>query len=419
MWGRVRRILPDARLLWIVLSVLGGYGIWFLGTGEGILPLFAIPIAAVATDLLYDRVRFETVRFPDAAIATGLFIALLLPPTVPIFFGITAAIVAISVKHILRSQGRPWFNPATIGVLFVAVFGILPAWWGSINIELVLALGVALAVWNRRNWRLPVTFLAVYAALTILERVLSVGIAGGGIPPAPVLLLAAIDPAILFFGLLMVSEPRTAPADPYAQPMYALAVAVGAAFLPFLSPTLAPLLALALGNVIAVGLRAHRPMVGAAPARSPSSARTRVRTKAIASRARGGAQATLERWTLSRRATAAAVLAIFVVIAGTTVLPALVSPGLGSLPPGSSSPGTGGGATASCRADNPTIPSGTLSELHRLLGPSVILSYDSQTGTVVFYDPVNHVTVTEMDLYEDFGYAEFNGDDFAVAGCAP
>jgi len=31
---------------------------------------------------------------------------------------------------------------------------------------------------------------------------------------------------------------------------------------------------------------------------------------------------------------------------------------------------------------------------------------------------VNHVTVTESDLYEDYGFAEFNGDDSAVNGCS-
>jgi len=54
-----------------------------------------------------------------------------------------------------------------------------------------------------------------------------------------------------------------------------------------------------------------------------------------------------------------------------------------------------------------------------MLGPSVILSDNPNNGVVVFYDPVNHVTITESDLYEDFGYAEFNGDDYAVNGCHP
>jgi hypothetical protein len=31
---------------------------------------------------------------------------------------------------------------------------------------------------------------------------------------------------------------------------------------------------------------------------------------------------------------------------------------------------------------------------------------------------VNQVTVTESDLYEDYGFAEFNGHDYAVSGCA-
>ena len=34
---------------------------------------------------------------------------------------------------------------------------------------------------------------------------------------------------------------------------------------------------------------------------------------------------------------------------------------------------------------------------------------------MVFYDPVNHATVTETNIYEDYGFAEFNGDDYARA----
>ena len=78
----------------------------------------------------------------------------------------------------------------------------------------------------------------------------------------------------------------------------------------------------------------------------------------------------------------------------------------------------GGGSLSGCQSDNPSIPASTLASLHKALGPSVILSYDGSTGVVVFYDPVNQVTVTESGLYEDFGYAEFNGDDYVVSGCA-
>lgn len=74
---------------------------------------------------------------------------------------------------------------------------------------------------------------------------------------------------------------------------------------------------------------------------------------------------------------------------------------------------------AACAKDNASIPSATLQSLHRALGPSVIISFDARSGLTVFYDPVNSVTVTETDLYEDYGSAEFNGDDLAVSGCSP
>ena len=47
------------------------------------------------------------------------------------------------------------------------------------------------------------------------------------------------------------------------------------------------------------------------------------------------------------------------------------------------------------------------------------MAVTTSTGQTVFYDPVNQVTITETNLYEDYGYAEFNGDDFAVNGCSP
>ncbi len=409
-WRALRRRLPQVRLLWIILAALGGYGVYFLGTGLGLEPLLVLPVLAVVVDLVFARVRFASLRFPDAALATGLFLALLFPPVVPILAAAGATILAVALRHVLRSKGRPWFNPAATGVVIGALlFGIAPAWWGSINELLVIALGALLIAYEYRAWRLPVLFLGAYAALSVLQRVAVAATMGGGLA-ANVLILSAVDPAVIFFGLFMVAEPRTAPSEPRLQPVFAIVVAVGAALLPLVFPTLAVLLALLIGNLFTVAVRLR-------PAPAAQEAPTGARKRAAARAANRAARAVAERWGVGRRIGAGLVVLLLV-----GVLAVAAAPPAGSAPPiiGSGTPATSSGATTAasqCQTDNSSIPAATLSALHKALGPSVILSYDARTGMVVFFDPVNQVTVTETDLYEDFGFAEFNSDDYATAGC--
>jgi Na+-translocating ferredoxin:NAD+ oxidoreductase RnfD subunit len=409
-WRRLRVWLPRVRLLWLLLAVLGGYGVYFLGMGLGIASLVALPLAALVTDLAFQRVRFDAIRVPDAALATGFFLALVFPPAVPLVGAVGVTIFAIAVRHALRLRARPWFNPAALGiVLGIVAFGFAPAWWGSISEPLVLAAGALLILWEVRSWRIPVAFLLAYAGFAILERVIVAANAGGHLGLS-VLLLSAVDPAVLFFGLLMVTEPRTAPTLPPLQTVYAVIVAVLAALLAFVLPTLAVLAALLLGNLIAVGFRAW-------PAREPSPSGSRAgarRGRTVA------APAPSLRWSIGRRVAAGLLALVLVsVLAAATIPPGTAPTPLvrTSNPAGPvGSPVTG---TSACATDNASIPAATLSALHKTLGPSTILSYSSSTGVVVFYDPVNQATVTETDLYEDFGYAEFNSDDYATSGCAP
>ena len=127
---------------------------------------------------------------------------------------------------------------------------------------------------------------------------------------------------------------------------------------------------------------------------------------------------TRDDWRVGRRV--AAGFAVFALV-GTI---ALASQGSSQTPIAEFNPGAQahppvGSVTSDCTQDNPAVPSNILTFLHGRLGPSVILSYNSNSGTAVFYDPVNKATITETDMYEDFGYAEFNGDDYVVMGCSP
>lgn len=405
--ARARRAVPPVRLLWLLLAALAGYGIWFLGGGLGVASAVALPLTAAIVDLAIQRVRFERLRFPDAALATGLFLALLFPPVVPLVAAISTTILAVTLRHALRAKGRPWFNPAALGIVFGALlFGILPAWWGAISEVLVLALGIAVVVWQRSTWRLPAVFLLAYAALAVLMRII-VSISSGVVLVPKVLLLTAVDPTVLFFGLFMVAEPRTAPSDAPSQVVFAIVVAAAAAMLPLGLPALALPLALLLGNTVALALRWRASLVpsGSADARG----------RGRAARPRSAAQA---RWSLGRRVGVGFTVFLLVgVIALATYSPAS-SPAAVLTSHGSPGGGTVAAATA-CQTDNASVPSSTLSSLHKSLGPSVILSYTPSTNLVVFYDPVNAVTVTETDLYEDYGFAEFNGDDYTSVGCVP
>lgn len=402
------------RLLWISLAILGGYGVAFNLQWIGLLPLLALPAVAAESDILLQVFRFRSVRAPDAALATGMFLALLLPPTVPLLQAGAVTVAAITLRHALRYRERPLLNPAVVGVLVGSLlFGMAPSWWGSINVALVIVLGIVLTLRTPDSWRMPVSFLSSYAALSI---------AGGllfrkAISPQ-VLLLGAFDPSILFFGLFMISEPRTSPADSKDRLLFGALVGVATALLPAVIPSLAPLVALLLGNLMAV---VTRRLPKAAP--EPKSRRGRA-----VRRGRRGPRNRHDRqppspdawhdWKIGHRIAAGLLVFALLGTMGIALNPPSSTP-FAAVRPSLPSAGSGGSVANLCARDNPSVPSDMLTFLHQRLGPSIILSASPSSGTVIFYDPVNHATVTETDMYEDFGYAEFNGDDSVIMGCSP
>ncbi len=187
----------------------------------------------------------------------------------------TAVFAAIAVRHALRYRGHPWMNPAASGILVgTVILGLAPAWWialGSYGTYLMIALGVVLAARTWRSWRLPVTFVVAYALFVTAQHLM----VGTSISPH-VLMLEAIDPVMLFFGLFLVTEPRTSPADLAGQALYAMGVALGAAMLPLVLPTVGILVALLLGNLGFLAFRWARATSLARPsARGATSKRKR------------------------------------------------------------------------------------------------------------------------------------------------
>jgi len=401
-----------ARLLWMILLALGVYALVFTLQGSGIVALIALPALAVETDILFQMFRFHKIRAPDAAMATGLLLALLLPPTVSLLQAAALAAAAIALRHVLRFQERPLFNPAAAGVLLGALFfGLAPSWWGSIGMSLVVVLGIVLTLRTPGSWRIPASFFASYAVLSVLGTLIL-----GEVTSPQVLLLGAVDPAVLFFGFFMVPEPRSSLVRPGDRWGFGVLVGVATAVLPALLPSLAPLVALLLGNVVAAVRRSRETVSPAAATPSQATPRRNTRRQRARHRREPVVQETRAEWKTSHRV-ASGILVVVVLGAMALALNAPTATPFSTVRPSLPLPAGTVAATNNCTTDNPAIASNLVSFLHQRLGPSVIISADTGTGTVVFYDPVNNATITETNIYEDYGFAEFNGDDYAVMGC--
>ena len=217
-------------------------------------------------------------------------------------------------------------------------------------------------------------------------------VAGAALAPK-LLVLGVLDPATLFFGLYMVVEPRTAPADPLLQPVYAAAVAFGAVFLPLFMPGPGVLVALLLTNLgavlvrFALDTRAHR----AAEVVRPRPAKGKPRSRRARMRPDPPPRPSWPEWSIARRASSGIMVAVVVGILAAAVYSPTSTPSVNTvLPP--HFPGGRGAAPLRLRVAQGTslprrAPKTTLrSRAQRssrcivALGPSVILSYDASTG---------------------------------------
>ncbi len=278
-----KRYLPPVRLVWIFLLVLVWNADGFASRSVA-WPLLALPFVSAITDLGLQFTRFPRLRIPDAAIANGLFLSVILWPTVVSVELLAVAVATVGLRHLLRRAGHPLLNPAALGVTLAATVFALPQPWhvgvALPDSALVAVLGLLLWSRARHTWRLWAGFFLANAAAALL---LADYLSGPSVLPY-LLETALIAPAPVFYGFFMVTEPRTAPSARRAMLVYAALVGVVAAVLPVafteypaLSAlgVLTPYLALFLGNLCAAFVPSAR---GAR--RRPSA---RPRTEAVRS----------------------------------------------------------------------------------------------------------------------------------------
>jgi len=192
-----------------------------------VLPgLLAAIAAAVVIDAPILRFRHPRWVFPDGAILTALFVAMVLSPNEPWYVAAVTTAVAVVSKYVIRVGKANVFNPAALGL--VATFYIFDtgqSWWGALPevtpLALILLFATGVFIAGRVN-KLPVmlAFLGGYFLLFTMSAFL-------GDPGRVAELYRAPDlNAALFFAFFMVTDPPTSPPKSRDQLVYGAIVAV-------------------------------------------------------------------------------------------------------------------------------------------------------------------------------------------------
>ncbi|HIE08500.1 MAG TPA: RnfABCDGE type electron transport complex subunit D [Armatimonadetes bacterium] len=114
-----------ARAMWTVAGALlipGAFGIYFFGV-KALLVIVVSVLSAVATEafiLGLMRGRRWNEALDGSAVITGLLLAYVIPPNVPLWMPAVGSFVAIAVaKQAFGGLGRNIFNPALVGRAFL------------------------------------------------------------------------------------------------------------------------------------------------------------------------------------------------------------------------------------------------------------------------------------------------------------
>lgn len=209
---RLRTFLrtPKGTLLWVLL-VLG-----FLASLDTPHQTVVVTLTAVSTAMLVDLGFEVTVRdrwaFPSGAILTGLILALVLAPTTSVAVTVLTAMLAIVLKHVVRTSWSNVFNPAVLALVITApIFKTTQSWWGTIPdlpvVGFLVVLGAGYYVASKVN-KLP---LAASYLLTSLS-IFSVAAFAGAATHVVQIFRAPDINAMVFFACFMLDDPPTSPA---------------------------------------------------------------------------------------------------------------------------------------------------------------------------------------------------------------
>jgi Na+-translocating ferredoxin:NAD+ oxidoreductase RnfD subunit len=168
--------------------------------------------AAALIDVLVLRKKYNVWEFPDGAVLTGLFVAMVLSPYEPWYVAACTSAFAIVSKYMFRTRTANVFNPAALAlVVAFYVFHTGQSWWGALPEITPWALAVIFAtgifITDRVN-KMPLV-LAFLGSYYLLFTVTSFCGDPNGV--AEVFRTPDLN-AVLFFAFFILTDPPTSPA---------------------------------------------------------------------------------------------------------------------------------------------------------------------------------------------------------------
>jgi Na+-transporting NADH:ubiquinone oxidoreductase subunit NqrB len=166
---------------------------------------------------------------PRSALISGLSLCLLLR-TSWTALAIAGALLAVSSKFLIRVRGKHVFNPTNFAIVALLLTGqawVSPGQWGSAAFfGFLLACLGGLVVNRAARSDVTIAFLLAYAGL-VFGRSLWLG------EPMAIPLHRLQNGALLIFAFFMISDPRTTPDRRAGRVLFAILVALGAAFVQY------------------------------------------------------------------------------------------------------------------------------------------------------------------------------------------
>ena len=192
------------------LIILPLTSVFFYDFGlSALIPVLISVLTAAILDFAITYFKFREFEFPYSALISGLLIGGLLTQGLPWYIYVSACIIAVASKHLIKVHGKHIFNPANLGILLVfIIFSSYNSWWISSPLIPVLIFGIFI-LWRLKRFDLAISFIAAYYIFHAL-----------------IYRSFANQSTIFFFAMFMLIEPRTNPAAKKQRIFYGILAAL-------------------------------------------------------------------------------------------------------------------------------------------------------------------------------------------------